>query len=100
MVPREGHLPGRDRRVQGQNGQAVITGDVLLKTPGEGKSARIPCGLVGTIPGLVIRRLANPICAPAVSLTPFLLAKPLLQEPSPRKGRKGPLSLSVLVASL
>lgn len=46
MVPREGHLPGRDRRVQGQNGEAVITGDVLLKTPGEGKSAGTPRGLL------------------------------------------------------
>lgn len=43
-------------------------------------------GLVGTIPGLVSRHLANPTCAPAVSLTPCLLAKPLLQKLSPRMG--------------
>lgn len=46
MVPREGHLPGLERRVQGQNGEAVITGDVLFKTPGEGKPAGTPCGLL------------------------------------------------------
>lgn len=36
MVPREGRLPGLERRVQGQDGEAVIIGDVLLKTPGKG----------------------------------------------------------------
>lgn len=80
MVPREGRLPGLERRVQGQDGEAVIIGDVLLETPGKGKLARTPVWLVGTIPGLVIRHLANPTCAPSVSLTPCLLAKPLLQR--------------------
>lgn len=79
MVPREGRLPGLERRVQGQDGEAVIT-DVLLKTPAKRKLARTPVWLVGTIPGLIIRHLANPTCAPAVSLTPCLLAKPLLQR--------------------
>lgn len=45
VVPREGRLPGLQRRVQGQNGEAVITGDALLKTPGEGKLARTPMWL-------------------------------------------------------
>lgn len=80
MVPREGCLPGLERRVQGQDGKAVIIGDVLLKTPGKGKLARTPAWLVGTIFGLAIRHLATPTCAPAVSLTPCLLAKPLLQK--------------------
>lgn len=99
MVPGEGRLPGLERRIQGQNGEAVITGDVLLKTQGERKLPRTPMWLVATISGLVIRHLANPTHAPAVSLTPHLLAKPLLQEPSLRMGRKGPLSLPVMVAS-
>lgn len=75
-----GTAPGLEKG-PGQSGEAVITGDVLLQTPGEGKPAGTPW-LVGTIPGLLIRRLANTTCAPAVSLTPCLLAKPLLQEPS------------------
>ena len=61
-----------------------------------------PCGplaLFLAIPGLVIRHLANPIRAPAVSLTPCLLAKLLLQKPSPRMGRKGPPNLLAMVAS-
>ena len=82
--------PWSGEKGPGQNGEAVITGDVLLKTP---------MWLVGTIPGPVIRHLANPICAPAVSLTPCLLAKPLLQKPSPRMGRKGPPSLPAMAAS-
>lgn len=79
MVPKEGHLPGLQRWVQGQRGEAVITGDVLLKTPGEGsrENTENTVWLVGTIPGLLIRRLANTTCALAVSLTPCLLAKPL-----------------------
>lgn len=44
MVPRERCLPGLERRVQGQNGEAVIRGDVLFKTPGEGKPARTQWG--------------------------------------------------------
>lgn len=36
MVPREGHLPGLERRVQGQSSEAVITGAVLLKTQVKG----------------------------------------------------------------
>lgn len=81
-----GTAPGLEKG-PGQSGEAVITGDVLLQTPGEGKPAGTPW-LVGTIPGLLIRRLANTTCAPAVSLTPCLLAKPLLQEPS-RDGEAG-----------
>lgn len=42
MVPRKGHLPGLERRVQGQNGEAIITGDTLLKIPGKEKLARTP----------------------------------------------------------
>lgn len=90
MVPREGHLPGLQRRVQGQRGEAVITGDVLLKTAGEG-SRENTVWLVGTIPGLLIRRLANTTCALAVSLTPCLLAKPL-RESRPNGGEEGALS--------
>lgn len=57
------------------------------------KLARTPCGVVGTIPGLVIRRLASLTCAPAGALTPCPPAKPLPgEEASPRTGRrKGPL---------
>jgi hypothetical protein len=84
VVPREGCLPGLERRVQGQNGEAVIARDALLKTPDEGKL----CGFVGTNPGLVIRYLANPTCALAVA--PCLLAKPILQELRISKvGKKG-----------
>lgn len=89
MVPREGRLPGLERRVQGPDGEAVITGCVLLKTPGKGKLARAPVWLVGTTPGLVIRHLANPTCAPAVSLTPCLLDKPLLQKVVSEDGEEG-----------
>lgn len=84
MVPREGHLPGLQRRVQGQRGEAVITGDVLLKTAGEG-SRENTVWLVGTIPGLLIRRLANTTCALAVSLKPCLLAKPLRESREPSR---------------
>lgn len=84
MVLREGHLPGLQRRVQGQRGEAVITGDVLLKTAGEG-SRENTVWLVGTIPGLLIRRLANTTCALAVSLTPCLLAKPLRESREPSR---------------
>lgn len=45
MVPREGRLPSLERRVQGQNGEAIITGDALLKTPGEGKLSGTPMWL-------------------------------------------------------
>lgn len=83
-----------------EGSEAVITGDVLLKTPGEERPAGMPVWLVGTIPNArVIRHLANPICAPAVSLTPCLLAKPFLQELCRRMGRKSPASFPVVVAS-
>lgn len=78
--PRKQCLPGLERRVQGQTAEAVITRDAQLKTPGEGKLTRQPCGFVGTNPGLVIRHLANPTCAPVVALTPCLLVKLILKE--------------------
>lgn len=49
--------------------------------------------LVGTIPGLLIRRLANTTCALAVSLTPCLLAKPLRERAVSDCGEEGALSL-------
>lgn len=70
-----------------------------LKTVGEGKPASKRCGFVGTIPGLVIRCLANPTCALAISLTPCFMVKPLHQEPSLRMGRKGPQSSPTVAAS-
>lgn len=93
-----GTPPWSGEKGPGQNGEAAIKGDVLLKTPGEGKLHRTPMWLVGTTPDLVIRHLANPTCAPAVSLTPCLLAKPLLQKPCQRVGRKGSPSLPVMAA--
>lgn len=67
--------PGAERG----SGEAVIK-----ETPSprqvKGSSLGQPCGFVGTNPGLVIRRLANPTCAPVVALTPCLLAKPILKE--------------------
>lgn len=40
MAPRKECSPSLQRRVQGQNGEAVITRDAQLKTPGEGKLTR------------------------------------------------------------
>lgn len=80
MVPRKVHLPGLERRVQGQNCEAVITREVLLEPSGEGGSLGQSRGFVGTNPGLVIWHLANPTCALVVALTPCLPAKLIFEE--------------------
>lgn len=80
-----------------------MTGDALLKTSGKGSSLGQPRGFVGTNPGLVIRRLANPTCVLVVALTPCLLAKPILQETGISLqgcgGRKGPWCSPVVAAA-
>lgn len=99
----EGVPPWSGEKGPGQNGEAVITGDALLTTAGKGSSLGQSRGFVGTNPGLVIRRLANPACVLVVALTPCLLAKAILQETDISLqgwgGRKGPWCSPVVTAA-
>lgn len=98
----EGVPPWSGEKGPAQNGEAVITGDALPKTSGKGSSLGQPRGFVGTNPGLVIRRLANPTCVLVVGT--YTLSSGQADLPrgghlSPRLGRKGPWCSPVVTAA-
>lgn len=101
MVPREGYLPGLERRVQGRSGEAVITREALLETSGGGGgSLGQSRGFVGTNPGLAIWHPANPNLPWLSHLDPvFRPSRSAKRWASPRLERKGPWCIPMVTAS-